>query len=546
MLYRSYISLIVSPVRLLFTPLQLLLFSSLCLSGCADDDFFQEDARATAAELVGRKPAGPDSAWVVAGRHYDRSGFHTFFWGDHNRAIWAMPVKVPVFRLDSLYGGLTVVKKGGGFQTTSFTLEDKQGRSYALRSLDKDPVEVVPPFWRRTFVANVLRDQTSASNPYGALVVPVLAEAAGVYHASPRLYYVASSDTSFGEHAATVQGKMFLLQEKFEGPADLTPAFGAAVSFADTEKVLRLRYRKNTYHINQQAFARARLLDLLVGDWDRHKGQWEWAVTKEGQETIFNPIPKDRDQVFMKMSDGLIPAIATSKFVVRKFHSFDKDFDDVQAYMINAKFVDERFLNELSLPEWQQIAKNLQKSLTDEVIKKAVRELPLPIYNQFGQGLVEKLKNRRDQLAAAAEKMYRLLAKEVTVAGADTKEKFTVNRLSDEQTEITVARAATSRLPARQLYHRIFNSNETKSITLHGLAGDDTFLVKGNADHGILINIYGGLGEDIIADSSEVSDWKKRTRIYDTARGNVLYFGSEARDMTTRDVRVHAYDREGN
>lgn len=545
-----YDKLYTSLLRLFFTlkhcrPL-LLLLGSLCLSSCAEDDFFQKDARATAAELEGKAPASPDSVWAVAGRHYDRSGFHRFFWGDHNRALWTTPVKVPVFKLDSIYGGLAVEEKGGGFQTTSFTLRDSLGRSFALRSIDKDPMDVLSPFWQKTFVANIVRDQTSAANPFGALVVPALAEATGVYHANSGIYYVPASDTSFGVHAPAVQGKLFLLQEKFESPADLTPAFGGAVAFADSEDALLNRYEQNTHHFDQKAFARARLLDLLVGDWDRHKGQWEWAVEKRGQEHIYLPVPKDRDQVFLRMGDGLVPSIATSKFLVRKFHSFDKDFDDVKAYMINSDFLDARLLHELSLPEWREIALDMQADLTNDVIERAFRQLPEPIYEQVGQQMFANLKSRRDLLPAIAEKMYSILAEEVTIPGTDAVEQFIVNRLDDEQTEVTMHRKATTGVPARQLYHRIFNRRETKQITLHGLAGDDTFVVKGKVDEGILVKLNGGLGEDTFTDSSSVSGWKRMTRIYDTERGNEFYFGTEAKDMTTDDVRVHAYDREGN
>ncbi len=525
----------------------LFLLALVCsISSCANEDFFQDDAMVSASEMENASTTGPDSVWAIAGRHYDRSAFHRFFWGDHNRKAWTTPVKVPVFRLNSLYGGLKVVKKGGGFQTTSFTLQDSLGRLYALRSLDKNPVSVVPPFWRKTFVANVLRDQTSASNPYGALVVPVLAEAAGVYHASPRLFYIPKNDTSFGVFAPEVQGKLFLLQEKFESRADLTPAFSNISDFADSDKALRHRYTQNNYRFNQQAFARARLLDVFLGDWDRHKGQWEWAEQKNGADHVYYPIPKDRDQVFMKMDDGLIPAIATSKYVVRKFHTFNGKLDDVQAYMINGKFVDARLLNELSLSEWSGIAKKLQADLTDEVIERAVHRLPAPIYKQMGEQIIQNLKSRRASLSKAAEEMYRIMAKEVTIAGTDAEERFVVDRLSDAQTTVTVFRIEAKNGLPTPYYHRIFNRAETKKITLYGLAGDDTFVVKGKAKRGIMVNIFGGLGEDTIADSSAVTGWKSMTRIYDTARGNKLYFGTEAKDMTTRDVRVHAYDREGN
>ncbi len=524
----------------------LVLMCSLGLSSCADEDFFQHDAQLPTSELTERAAAGPDSAWVTAGRHYDRSGFHRFFWGHHNRNLWAEPVKLPVFKKDSLYGGLKVVEKGGGFQTTSFDLQDSTGRFYALRSLDKDPVDVVSKFWRSTFVANVLRDQTSAANPFGALVVPPLAEAVGVYHSHPQLYYIPANDTSFGKHAPAVQGKVFMLEEKYEEPADLTPEFNGVTDFEDSDDAIRHRFNYNTYHINQRGFARARLLDLLLGDWDRHKGQWDWAVSKKGADTYYTPIPKDRDQVFIEIQDGFIPSIATSKLLARKLHSFDDDFSDVKAYMVNATFVDERFLNELSRQEWQNIARHMQQQLTDDVIEQAVQRLPPPIYALAGEEIIHNLKSRRSKLPEAAAEMYRILAKEVTVPGSDQEEQFVVKRLDNERVEVTVLRPSTETSPGKQLYRRTFYRRETEQIILRGLAGEDQFTVSGDVAKSIPVTIYGGLGEDKVVDSSSVSGWKKYTQVYDTERGNEFTFGSEARDRTTDDVRVHAYDREGN
>lgn len=523
----------------------LVLLCSVFFYSCADDDFFQHDALSSEMQNM-EAAASQDSAWVTVGRHYDRNVFHRFFWGGHHRALWAVPVKLPVFKLNEVKGGLKVVDIGGGYQTTSFELQDSTGRRYALRSLDKDPVHVVSKFWQKTFVANILRDQTSAANPFGALVVPLLAEAVGVYHSNPQLYYISTSDNSFGRYAPAVQGKVFMLEEKYESTSDITSSFKGVSDFEDSEDVLQLRFKTNTHHVNQRAFARARLLDLLIGDWDRHKGQWEWAITKIGADTYYEPIPKDRDQVFLKMNDGLIPYIATNKLLARKFHSFDSDFSDVKAYMINAEFVDARFLNEVSHEHWQQIARRMQQQLTDQVIEEAVRQLPQPVYTLIGEKIEFNLKSRRDKLPEAASKMYKILAKQVIIPGSDEVEHFRVHRLDDARVEVTVMRPATSTLPAKQLFYRVFNRHETQLIILRGLAGKDKFIITGNVQESIPMKVYGGLGEDKVIDSSVVKGWKKYTLVYDTSRGNEIIFGPETKDMTTDDVRVHAFDREGN
>ena len=439
-----------------------------------------------------------------------------------------------------------MLKKGGGFQTSSFQLQDSLGRVYAFRSIDKDPVLVLAKFWRPTFVTNILRDQIASANPYGALIIPELARAAGIFHTTPTLFYVPKNDTSFGDYAEAVQGKVYMLEEKFKSIADTLSMFGDVGGFEDSDVALRNRYETNTHHFDQTEFARARLLDVLVGDWDRHKGQWDWAVYKEGSDVRYKPIPKDRDQVFLKMDDGAIPFIATSKLMARKFNSFSPKIKDVKALMINASFIDERLLHELSRDEWVAIAEDFQRKLTDDVIEKAVKNLPPPIYTLKGMRIVQNLKNRRDQLSEVAEEMYELLAKQVTVAGTDQADIFRVRRVDDQRTEVTLVRPSQNGIPEKRLYQRTFFRKETEKITLHGLIGDDTFVLEGGVAEGILVEVFGGLGEDRITDKSSVEGWRKMTHIYDTERGNEINFGTEAKDLTTRDVRVHAYDREGN
>jgi hypothetical protein len=58
----------------------------------------------------------PSSAIIIAGKEYKMGGLGKFFWGEHYRREWTTPVKVLKLKLDTAYGGLTPVEKGGGRQ----------------------------------------------------------------------------------------------------------------------------------------------------------------------------------------------------------------------------------------------------------------------------------------------------------------------------------------------------------------------------------------------------------------------------------------------
>ncbi|PVY41803.1 hypothetical protein [Pontibacter virosus] len=518
----------------------ILLFSS----GCARRNFFAKTPvvdQARYQQLKTASPAEVDSVTVMAGQHYKRTGFHHLFWGKHYREVWATPVTVSVFDMKTAKGGLSVEKLGGGMQTTSLTLIDDNGFTYALRSLDKDPAGILPKFWRNTFVADVLRDQTSAINPYAAFVLPTMAEAAGIPHSKPELVYVLPSDTTFGEHNDKFQDRVFMIEEKYNDDRTITPMLGNATDIAGSKKMLKERFGDDDHFIDQREFARARLFDLFINDWDRHEGQWEWAVYDDGDNKYYRAIPKDRDNAFFKFDDGIITWLFSRKWAIRKFETFGPKYKDVYALMMNASFIDSRALTELTAEDYQQIATELQTALTDDVIERAIRQFPPKVYDLLGEQTIGILKSRRDLLPQAAQEFYLHLAKKPLVIGTDKEDRFEVERLNDEETAVKVIRKSDD----KQVYHRVFKRSETSQITLHGLADDDEFEVSGEVNKGIRIVIVGGRGEDEIKDSSNVKSWRRKTIVYDTKRGNEIEFGPETVDKTTNDVRVHAFDREG-
>lgn len=469
----------------------------------------------------------PDSVLVSAGKHYQVSKVGQFFLGKHYRDVWAVPVKAKVFHMEEQQGGLHIEKLGGGMQTTSLTLTDSVGRLFALRSIDKDPISVLPPFWRKTFVGSFVRDQVSATNPYAALVVAPLAEAIGVFHPSPHLVYVLPADLDFKQYSTQFGNKLFLMEEKFTVKTSLTKQFGAATDLVDTKEMLARHYQFSKHRIDQWAFARARLLDLLISDWDRHEGQWDWAEYKQGSETWYKPVPKDRDQAFCKYDDGVLPWLATRRFAARKFESFHPDFKDVFGLTINATFIDARALPEVSLVDFRRLAREIQTTLNDSVLRSAVRRFPPPVYQLVGEETYQTLKSRLQQLPQIAEQYYKILAQEVVVTGSDERERFVVQRLSQGRTVVEVFRLDDKNITGAKIYSRTFFANETEKIFLYGLGEDDHFTIKGHAAEGSYVYIYGGTGLDQVTDQSSVEGWRQKTIVEDSAQGVQLHAGAE-------------------
>src|SRR5207244_4108562 len=122
----------------------------------------------------------------------------------------------------------------------------------------------------------------------------------------------------------------------------------------------------------RRALLAARLVDVLVGDWDRHPEQWRWARFDEAGVHVWRPIPRDRDQAFSRL-DGLLPWIA------RYYHpdivSFGDRYPDLVGLTWNGRALDRRVLNDLEKPVWDSVAAALQAGLSDTVIDRAVHRL---------------------------------------------------------------------------------------------------------------------------------------------------------------------------
>jgi hypothetical protein len=59
---------------------------------------------------------------------------------------------------------------------------------------------------------------------------------------------------------------------------------------------------------------RARMLDLLIGDWDRHEDQWRWKAEKTDKGKVYTAVPRDRDQA-LHVVQGLLPAMAAKPWI---------------------------------------------------------------------------------------------------------------------------------------------------------------------------------------------------------------------------------------
>jgi len=470
--------------------------------------------------------------------------FKKGIFGNNYRDEWGSKIAgLKYFDIGKEHGGLKIVQRGGGFQTKSLRLEDENGKQYVLRSIAKYPERAIPEAFRGTFLANIIKDQISASHPYAAFVVPHMAEAVGVYHTNPQLVYL-PDDPRLGNYRGDFGKGLFLYEERPAGNRDDVDGFGNSEDIVNTLKVIKKTQKNHKSYVDQKQVVKSRLFDVVIGDWDRHDDQWRWASFEdENGLTYYQPVPRDRDQAFFT-SDGLALNLGSRKWAIPKFQGFHKEIRDVEGLVFNARYFDRSFTAGLSEQEWIDAAEHIKSNLTDEVIETAIKGFPDEIYQASGEEIIAKLKSRRNDIVIYAKALYKFFSETVNITGTKKRELFEVERLANNETKVTVY-ANPKGEKGRKLYERILSANETKEIRLYGLKGHDTFVISGEVDQAIKLRVIGGEGNDEIDDQSVVKKGSKRTIVYDTPDGiKFKNVGEEVKNKTSEKVDVNTYDRK--
>ncbi len=470
-----------------------------------------------------------------ASDQYAAGKSHKKWLGENYRAEWARKINVPVFNINEEHGGLKITQRGGGHQTISLRLEDSNGHAYSLRSIEKYPESALPEPFRNTFAEDIVQDQISAAHPYGALVIPYLAEGAGIYHTNPKVVFV-PNDPSLGVYRKDVANRLMLFEERPDGNAKDMDFFGNAEKMISSTKLLEQLAKDNDNAVDQKFFLRSRLFDLWIGDWDRHDDQWRWAEFDSKKGKTYRPIPRDRDQAFF-VSEGRIPKFLGHKWLLFQFEGFDNKINWPSGLMFSGRYIDRRFLTTLNREDWIAVADDLATRLTDSLIDASLKKWPEEIYTLHGEEIASRLKTRRKNLREDALKHYAFLVKEVSLTGSDKREYFEIERLQNGNVNVKVFKLSKESEKGKLLYERLFFASETDEIRVYGLGGEDQFVVSGDRTRKIKVRIIGGTGKDVVKASKD-----KATYVYDVKNDISFTENAKIKDQTSTDPKVNDYN----
>ncbi|AWX44077.1 hypothetical protein HME9304_01077 [Flagellimonas maritima] len=496
------------------------------------------DDRIDEKEYTNNFPATMESS-IYSEEEIDKSGFYKWIWGNRYRKYYATKIKAPTVRLDTLFGGLEVVRKGGGNQSSSLRLQDKQGRQYVMRAMRKSAERYLQSIafqeqyvigdFKDSYTERLLMDFYTGAHPYAPFTIAPLSDAIGLFHTNPKLYYVPKQKVLGGHNLDFGDGLYMIEEHVSEGHVDLK-SFGYTKKIESTYDLINKLRKDEKYKIDEEMYVRARLFDMLIGDWDRHVDQWRWAEFEDGSgQKIYKPIPRDRDQAFSIWGDGTLMAFASRAVPsLRIFEGFNEEIRSVKGFNSSPKTfaLDMALLSQTNIESWKEQAKYIQNNIDEAVIEKAFSLFPTEVNDETVSEIKKVILARKENLVETAMDYFKVINKYSVITGTDKDDYFEIKSLDNGSLDVRGYRIKDGK--KRDLFfQKTYQPEFTKEVWLYGLDDDDVFDVKTKSSK-VKLRIVGGQNNDVykIAQDSKktyVYDFKTKKNTYDEAYGGKIH-----------------------
>lgn len=452
------------------------------------------------------------SATVTAGPEYGAGPVKTFLLGASYRDLWTQPVRVQVLDLGTFAGGLTPTGPGGGNQTVSLRFQGADGREYSFRSVNKEQTRALDADLKGTVVDRLIQDQVSSLFPAGTVVADSLLTAAGVLHPSERLY-VMPDDPRLGEYRQRFAGMLGTVEERTRPGQTLIAGLAGADRLAETDSFLVELRAGPGERFDARGYLAARLMDMYLGDWDRHADNFRFARFPAAGGHLWRVVPRDRDYVFSDY-DGLL--LGVLRTAVPNAVRFGGDYSGVlSGYMMNAEVFDRALLGALTRADFNAVAAGLRARLADGVIAGAVGRLPPEWRAHEGERLARLLEQRRDLLPALARRYYERLFREAEVHATDAADYAEAERLPDGNLEVRLY----AQPGGEPYFRRWYSWWETREVRIYLHGGADRARVFGGGPEQVIVRVIGGEGDDTLADETRSGG---HTAFYDGEGANTF------------------------
>ncbi|KFF08134.1 metallophosphoesterase [Chryseobacterium luteum] len=472
-----------------------------------------------------------------------KGGVYRWLWGEHYRKYYGIPIEAPTADLASLNGGFTPFREGGGNQSNSLRLKAADGQEFVMRGVKKSAVRFLNNMafkkstfgneLNNTFPEKFLLDFYTTNHPFTPFSVGNMADKLGIFHSNPKLYYI-PKQYALGEYNKNYGDEMYMIEERFSSDPKTLASLDNAKDIVSTDDVLKNFTKNYKYSVDRESYIRARIFDMLIGDWDRHSDQWKWAEYQDGDQVVYKPIPKDRDQAFSRY-DGAAFKLIMNVPAIRHMKTFKEDIKNVKWLNMEPYPLDLIFLKGASQEEWTAQAKYIQEHLTDADIDDAFSNLPKEVKDGTIADIQRKLKIRKTKLQDYAAKYYDVLQEKVPLAGTVNPDKFVITKTANS-VNVKQYKLDKNKENPELVFEKTYEDSKTKELWIYGLEDDDIYEVSGDGRPKTNIRLIGGYNHDVytIADGKSV-------KIYDFKSQKNTYNGSGTKNISD-DYDINTYN----
>ncbi len=442
------------------------------------------------------------NASIYTEEETNKSGFYKSLIGDFYRDVYSTKIKAPVLFLDTLEGNLEPLKEGGGMQSRSLRFIGEDKHEFTIRALRKSATRFlqattikdhyIKDYLENTIAQRYALDLFTSAHPYARYSLKHINDLLDIYAGKPQIFYI-PKQKALGLNNDEYGDELYMFEAHVGDENKEFERFGSPEDIISTTDLLEeLRESKDAVP-DEKAFIKNRLVDMLIGDWDRHFDQWRWAEhSQEDGKKLYKPIPRDRDFAFPNY-DGFIPDLVKLGIpLVRKMETYDDNVDNVKWFNLSGYPLDQRLLKTSDLDDWMEQVNFIQSQLTDEEIDIAFEALPDAAKDESVENIKASLKARRDNLGDIAERYYKYLQEFQVLTGTEEDDTFIIERQANGTTEIVMINE-----DGKEVFRNSYNAEATDEIWIYGLEGDDTFEVIGEGNKPIKIKVIGGEENDI-------------------------------------------------
>lgn len=473
-----------------------------------------------------------------------KGGFYRWLWGEHYRKYYGMPIEAPTANLSELNGGYIPFREGGGNQSNSLRLKSNDGQEFVMRGVKKSAVRFLNnmAFTKSTlkeeltdtFPEKFLLDFYTTNHPFTPFTIGNMSEKLNILHSNPKLYYIPKQQ-ALGKYNQDYGDEMYMIEERYSSDPKTLAYLDHAKDIVSTDDVLKNLTKNYKYSVDRESYIRARLFDMLIGDWDRHSDQWKWAEYEDGDKITYKPIPKDRDQAFSKY-DGAAFKLIMNVPAIRHMKTFTEDISSVKWLAMEPYPMDLVFLKASTQEEWEAQAKYIQEHLTDADIDDAFHNLPKEVQDETIADIQRKLKIRKTKLQKYAAEYYDVLQAKVPLAGTADPDKFVITK-NGRSVLVQQYKLGKKKDKNELVFEKKYEDSKTKELWIYGLEDDDVYDVVGTGRPRMNIRLIGGNNHDVY----NVADGRK-VKIYDFESQKNTYNAGNATKNIADDYDINTYN----